>query len=135
MDDKEKGNELPEEEKKDETPSLTGKGWDILAGGKENSFAMGGDDPFDLKSSDNPNPYTDDDEANWILTSGAMPPPPESDAPLSDRADEAPRDLTRPTLRILHLHHRLLIRLPGQSQLPRICIRVDQNSLPAASLN
>ncbi len=96
MDDKETRNELPNEEEDngEEAPSLAGKGWDILAGGKENSFAMGGDDPFDLKSADNPNPYTDDDEANWILTSGAVPPPPESDAPLSDRADEAPRDVS-----------------------------------------
>jgi hypothetical protein len=53
--------------------SLEGKGWDILAGGQENSLAMGGDDPFDMNASENPNPYTDDDEADWILTSGSTP--------------------------------------------------------------
>jgi hypothetical protein len=56
-----------------ESASLEGKGWDVLAGGRDNPFKLGGDDPFDLKSTSNPNPYTDDDEADWILTSGVKP--------------------------------------------------------------
>lgn len=97
-----------EGDEQEESTSLEGKGWDILAGGKQNPFEMGGEDPFDLKSSDNPNPYTDDDEANWILTSGAPTPPQEEMPPEAylDRghgayegtpgqpAEAAPRDLS-----------------------------------------
>lgn len=83
--------------------SLEGKGWDILAGGKDNPFSLGGEDPFDLKSPENPDPYTDDDEADWIIQSGvkdeATGEPIPSDA-YWDRgrgtsaADAAPRDLS-----------------------------------------
>jgi hypothetical protein len=71
--------------------SIEGKGWEILAGGQENSFAMGGDDPFDLKSTGNPDPYSDDDEADWILTSGSTP---ESARVSLEEETATPRDLT-----------------------------------------
>lgn len=47
--------------------SLKGKGWDILVGGKEKSFEMGGEDPFDQKAETRSadaapeNPFADDD--------------------------------------------------------------------------
>jgi hypothetical protein len=50
-----------------ESASLKGKGWDILVGGKEKSFEMGGEDPFDLKAEASStevapeNPFADDD--------------------------------------------------------------------------
>jgi hypothetical protein len=43
MDDKEK-------EERREDASLEGKGWDILAGGRDNPFLLGGEDPFDQET-------------------------------------------------------------------------------------
>jgi hypothetical protein len=101
-----------EGDEQEDPTSLEGKGWDVLAGGKQNPFEMGGDDPFDLKSPENPTPYTDDDEAHWILTSGAQAPTPQetppdaywdqgrsvqagAGAPTPDQpAEAAPRDLS-----------------------------------------
>ncbi len=41
--------EKDQEAEQDHDPlSIEGKGWDLLVGGKEASFALGGDDPFDL---------------------------------------------------------------------------------------
>jgi hypothetical protein len=62
--------------------SLEGKGWDILAGGKEHAFSVGGDDPFDkeaLPFADQPaadidegaNPFSDE-EAEAILRPAAQ---------------------------------------------------------------
>lgn len=73
-------------EPEDDSSSLEGKGWDILAGGQQNAYAMGGDNPFD-EDKPAPTPYTDDDEADWILTTGTT--------PETAAADEgAPRDLS-----------------------------------------
>lgn len=57
----------------DESASLKGKGWDILVGGKVNPFAVGGDDPFDLTSTesstdDEAGPFSDDAEVEKIIT-------------------------------------------------------------------
>src|SRR5574341_1507972 len=70
-----------EGDEQEDSTSLEGKGWDVLAGGKQNPFELGGDDPFDLKSPETPTPYTDDDEAHWILTSGAQAPAPQETPP------------------------------------------------------
>jgi hypothetical protein len=96
--------EQPEGEEPQEPSSLEGKGWDILAGGKENPFAMGGDDPFDLRSPENPNPYTDDEEADWVLTSPATP---EAASPSSTPPDEETGPVTAPSY-----------MFPGGAQMP-----------------
>ncbi len=88
--------DYPDDSERDEgkeSASLEGRGWDILAGGRETPFRLGGDDPFDLKSPSNPNPYTDDDEANWILTGGAQ--------PGALPAEDAPRDLSPEELGVM----------------------------------
>jgi hypothetical protein len=42
------------EEKETSSSSLSGKGWEILVGGKDKPLAMGGSDPFDLGDASNP---------------------------------------------------------------------------------
>lgn len=96
------------------SPSLKGKGWEILVGGKENPFAKGGDDPFDIgtgpvKAGDSSkNPFADEDvdsllenlaedldkvpeDAFWDRGRGSEAPEPaeKPDAP----AEMPPRDL------------------------------------------
>ncbi len=87
-----------EDEQQDSTPedpaSLKGKGWDVLAGGKQNPYELGGEDPFDLQTPPTSGPYTEDDEADWIITGGlkarAEEPASEAGAP----SLYAPRDVT-----------------------------------------
>ncbi len=65
----------PEHEQDNDKPSgsLEGRGWDILAGGRENPFALGGDDPFDEEYQPSKNTFTDDDEADLILGVSTLP--------------------------------------------------------------
>lgn len=72
----------------EEPSSVEGKGWDILAGGEQNAYAMGGENPFDEDPSAS-SPYTNDDETEWILTTGTTP-----EAAAAAMESSAPRDLT-----------------------------------------
>ena len=89
--------------KDDPSASVTGKGWDILVGGKENSVAAGGADPFDMNktapSATTADVRAKDAETDAILKSvsgqpvdsgAALPPEAALDA---GRGAEAPRDL------------------------------------------
>lgn len=64
-------NENQEEQR--EEASLEGKGWDILAGGRDNPFLAGGEDPFDQETppsweeATGEPPSSMDDETNEIL--------------------------------------------------------------------
>jgi hypothetical protein len=79
---------LDSKEDGEEPSSVEGKGWDILAGGEQNAFAMGGENPFDENPSATPS-YTNDDETDWILTTGTTP-----EAAAAAMEGGAPRDLT-----------------------------------------
>lgn len=71
--------DYPEQEQDNEekpSGSLEGRGWEILAGGRENPFALGGDDPFDEEYQ--PSPFTDDDEVDLILGVSTQPEAPPS---------------------------------------------------------
>ena len=61
-----------EQDKEKQSGSLEGRGWEILAGGRENPFALGGDDPFDEEYQ--PSPFTDDDETIGDLCQQAFHP-------------------------------------------------------------
>lgn len=85
-------NENREEEEQQDKASLEGKGWDILAGGRENPFLAGGEDPFDQDTApawEDASPEEGDlvapDEATdevlmgrQALTASEGPPPPEA---------------------------------------------------------
>lgn len=106
----------PEEE---EPTSIEGKGWDILAGGEQNAFAMGGENPFDEDPSAKP-AYTDDDETDWILTTGTTP-----EAAAAAMEGGAPRDLTPEELSQLSAAEGGPVTapsymFPGGSQMPPI---------------
>src|SRR5512138_1337685 len=78
--------------------SVSGKGWDILVGGKDNPYAAGGSDPFDMSAAA-ADMRAKDAETDAILTTTTEQPvpagaelPPEA-AFDRGRGAEAPRDL------------------------------------------
>ena len=78
MSDSAKNDTDPEKEAgKDESPaSVAGKGWDILVGGKDNSAAAGGSDPFDMNktapSATTADLRAKDSETDAILDDGLL---------------------------------------------------------------
>jgi hypothetical protein len=96
----------PENQEGGETPpaSIAGKGWDILVGGKQNPYAAGGSDPFDVSKTPaagaQAGSFGKDAETDAILKAATAPVQPAgatmSDDAQSDkgRGAEMPRDLS-----------------------------------------